>query len=161
MTKVAQLRYRVLNMKILILHGPNLNLLGERDKSIYGNETLDFINEKIKEHAQIKDFEVEIYQSNHEGELIDLIQKKRNSTIGMLMNPGGLSHSSIVLHDAILDYGKPCIEIHLSNPLKREEFRHALLTAKACYGLILGFGWRSYIVGLDALINTVSHQKVG
>ncbi len=148
-------------MTILVLHGPNLNFLGKRDKNIYGTETLDFINKKIKAHAQTKDFQVQIYQSNHEGELIDFIQREKDETIGMLINPGGFSHSSVSLHDAILDYGKPTIEIHISNPLKREKFRHSLLTAKACYGLISGFGWRSYIVGLDALINTVLDQKMG
>ena len=144
-------------MKILVLHGPNLNLLGEREKEHYGSKTLEEINTALHHCAREKKAELMVYQSNHEGELIDIIHKMRSVVSGILINPAGFSHTSIALHDALKIFKGPVVEVHLSQPLKREEFRSPLLTAQACSGLILGFGWRSYVFGLEALISEIGH----
>ena len=136
---------------ILLLHGPNLNMLGKREPSHYGTKTLKDINWAVMELA--KEYEAKIYarQSNHEGVLIDYIQKAKGYMQGILFNPGAYTHTSIALRDAILAVSLPVVEIHLSNIYEREEFRHKSLIAPVCLGQIGGFGWRSYLLGLEAL----------
>jgi 3-dehydroquinate dehydratase-2 len=139
-------------LKILIIHGPNLNLLGKREPKIYGITTLDDINKKIHEFAQKNDIETSIFQSNSEGEIIDLIHNNQTSS-GILINPGAYTHTSIAIADAIKSVDIPTVEVHLSNIHSREEFRRKSFIAQACIGQISGFGPYSYILGLEGIIN--------
>lgn len=139
-------------MKILILHGANLNLLGTREPEIYGSMSLDDINKKMIELGKELGAEVKCLQSNHEGALIDALQDARTWASGVVFNPGGYTHTSIALRDAISAIGIPVIEAHLSNVYAREEFRHASMISAVCKGKVVGFGWRSYELGLRGLI---------
>ncbi len=140
-------------MKILILHGPSLNLLGTREPEIYGRETLEDINARLRERAARDDIELRIVQSNHEGVLIDELHKARADQFdGVLINPGALTHYSYALRDAIAASALPTVEAHLSNVHRREEFRHRSVLAAVCVGQVIGFGWRSYLLGLEGLI---------
>lgn len=138
-------------MKILILHGPNLNLLGTREPEVYGSMTLDDINNKLIELGSELSTEITCLQSNHEGALIDALHDARTWADGVVFNPGGYTHTSISLRDAISAIQIPVVEVHLSNVYAREEFRHVSMISAVCKGKITGFGWRSYMLGLRAL----------
>lgn len=138
-------------MKILFLNGPNLNLLGTREPDKYGTQTLKDIEIFIKEEAKKHNIEVEFYQSNIEGELVNKIQEAKNIFDGIVMNPAAYTHTSVAIRDAILAVSIPTVEIHISNIHTREEFRKTSLTAPACVGQITGFGINSYKLGLIAI----------
>lgn len=140
-------------MKILILHGPNLNLLGTREPEVYGSLTLDDINEKMIALGKELGAEVTCLQSNHEGALIDALHDARIWAAGVVFNPGGYTHTSVSLRDAISAIQIPVIEVHLSNVYAREEFRHVSLVSAVCKGKVTGFGWRSYELGLRGLVD--------
>jgi 3-dehydroquinate dehydratase-2 len=137
--------------KVLVLHGPNLNLLGEREPQFYGSLTLEEINRRLIEAGRELNLEVSCFQSNHEGELIDALQAARRTADGVVFNPAGFTHTSVALRDAVAAISIPVVEVHLSNPAAREDFRHVSLLAGVCRGTIAGFGWRSYWLGLLAL----------
>lgn len=139
--------------KILVIHGPNLNMLAKREKKIYGKVSLGKINLELKNEAKRLGFDLEIKQSNIEGELVTFIQRaSKNGTCGILINPAAYTHTSVAIRDAILATKIPTVEVHLSNIYSREEFRHKSLTAPACVGQITGFGKDSYLLGLNALV---------
>lgn len=137
----------------LVLHGPNLNLLGEREPDVYGSMTIDDLNEILVEFGKQIEAEVQIHQSNHEGELIDLIQDARTWADGIVLNAGGYTHTSVAIRDAIAAIDLPVIEVHLSNIFAREEFRHNSVIAPVCQGSISGLGEQSYLLALLALEN--------
>ncbi len=140
-------------MKILVLNGPNINLTGLREKSVYGANTYEDLVAEIQQAADELEAEVRFVQSNHEGALIDAIQQAYfDGFDGIVFNPGGYTHTSVALHDAIASVPVPTIEVHMSNVHAREEFRHKSVTASACRGQIVGFGFYGYIMALRALI---------
>lgn len=139
-------------LKILVLHGPNLNLLGLREPGVYGSQTLEQINEGLREEAQGLKVELMIQQSNHEGLLVDAIHGARSECQGILINAGAYTHTSVALRDAIAGVQIPTVEVHLSNIYRREEFRHHSFIAPVSVGQISGFGAYSYYLGLRALV---------
>jgi len=142
-------------MKILILHGPNLNLLGTREPEVYGSMSLDDIDVKLIELGKELGAEIKCLQSNHEGALIDALHDARTWANGVVFNPGGYTHTSIALRDAISAIVIPVIEVHLSNVYAREEFRHVSMISAVCKGKVVGFGWRSYMLGVRALVDVL------
>lgn len=137
--------------KVLVLLGPNLDMVGIREKSVYGDETAESINAEIVGHAKKLGFACDIYQSNHEGDLIDRIHAARNVYSGVVINAGALTHYSYALRDAIASVRIPFVEVHMSNIYAREEFRHQSVIAPVCAGQISGFGKNSYFLALSAL----------
>jgi len=137
--------------KILVIHGPNLNLLGKRNPEVYGNMNLEKINEEIRIFSKNNDFEVKIFQSNEEGEIVDAIQKTEGFS-AIVINPGGYTHTSVAIRDAIEAVEIPAVEVHLSNIYAREDFRHLSMSAPVCEGQISGLGWYGYILALEYLI---------
>ena len=144
--------------KILVIHGPNLNLLGTREPEIYGKMTLKEINANLNKYAKNKKISLKIVQTNWEGKIIDLIQKARGKFDGIIINPAAYTHYSIAIYDTILAVGIPTVEVHLSNIYKREEFRRKSVITPACVGQICGFGWRSYILAIEALIEILEKK---
>lgn len=139
-------------MIIYVIHGPNLNFLGIREPDVYGDNTLEAINEKIEEFAIKHGHIVQFLQSNHEGEIIDKIQEAHHEEAdGIIINPGAFTHYSYAIHDALKGVKPPAIEVHLSNIHTREEFRKTSVTAPACVGQVSGFGAEGYILGMTAL----------
>ena len=137
--------------KIIILNGPNLNLLGERERSQYGSFTLEDIEKTCKDYAKINKIEISLFQSNIEGELIDQIQKARNNQDGLIINAGGYTHTSVAIHDALKILKIPIIELHISNIYNREDFRQKSLISKVANGIICGFGAEGYIMALESM----------
>jgi 3-dehydroquinate dehydratase-2 len=136
---------------ILVIHGPNLNLLGEREPEIYGNFTLDDINAKVAAKAASLGIAADFFQSNSEGDIVDAIGAARRKYDGIIINPAAYTHTSVALGDAISASGLPVVEVHLSNIYKREDFRRKSMTAASCVGQISGFGAASYVLAVEAL----------
>ena len=139
-------------MRVLVIHGPNLNLLGRRREELYGDKTLDEINSLLRKQAESLGIEVAIFQSNSEGALIDFIQAESPKAEGIIINPGALTHYGLSLRDALADTNLPLIEVHLSNIYAREEWRHKSVVAPIAKGQISGLGWRGYVIALQALV---------
>ena len=143
--------------EILILHGPNLNLLGIREPDTYGRITMEEIDQRMRALAAELDLQVRCSQSNSEGALIDALQDARTWASGVVFNPGGYTHTSVALRDAVAAIGLPVVEVHLTNTQARDDFRNRSIIAPVCLGSIAGFGWRSYALGLQLLADILSN----
>lgn len=145
--------------KILVINGPNLNLLGKRDTHLYGTMTLPQIEEALKTEGNKLGVEVVCFQSNSEGELIDFIQQSYTQAAGIIINPGALTHYSLALRDVLADVALPCVEVHISNIYAREEWRQKSVTAPVVTGQISGLGWRGYLLALQFLVSLLNEQR--
>lgn len=145
-------------IQILVLHGPNLNLLGLREPDVYGHMTLDELNDQLRNHAERLGVSLQIQQSNHEGALIDWIHEARTWASGIVINPGGFTHTSVALRDAIAGVALPTVECHLSNIHAREEFRHKSFVSAVCVGQLGGFGWFSYVLALEGVVHYIREK---
>lgn len=146
-------------MKILVLNGPNLNMVGIREPGIYGTLNIEEINRRITEYCKTIDVEVRFVQSNHEGALIDAIQDARLWSVGIVINPGGYTHTSVAIRDAIAGIEIPVVEVHISNVYAREEIRQKSMISAVCRGIISGFGWKSYLLGLQGLVEMIKDDQ--
>tara|TARA_Y100001978_G_C23633921_1_gene404846 strand:- start:602 stop:1042 length:441 start_codon:yes stop_codon:yes gene_type:complete len=142
---------------IYILNGPNLNLLGEREPEIYGSESIDDIQKLIEQYAKSKNTEIIFKQTNHEGELIEMIHDARKKSDGLIINPAGYTHTSVAIYDALLSLDIPIIEVHISNIYKREKFRHSSYVSMAANSVISGFGIDGYIFALESMIKNIKN----
>ena len=142
--------------KILIINGPNLNLLGNREKSKYGNDTLETVRKKCESHSKSIQVEIKFEQSNIEGEIVTIIQKAKGNFDGIIINAAGYTHTSVAILDALLAIKLPVIEVHITNIYNREEFRNKSLISKAAIGIICGFGVNGYIMALDSMKQTLN-----
>ncbi len=147
--------------KILVLHGPNLNLLGEREPEVYGAVTQKSIDETLQEISETENVSIKIFQSNSEGALVDAIQSARGEFDGILINPAAYTHTSVALRDVISAVGLPVVEVHLSNIYRREEFRHHSYIAPVAVGQVCGFGAYSYVLGLFGLLQEIDRKGAG
>jgi 3-dehydroquinate dehydratase-2 len=145
-------------MKILLVNGPNLNLLGQREPEVYGNVTLADIEARVRERAAALDADVLSFQSNHEGAIVDFLQEQASEADGLIVNPGALTHYGLSLRDAIAASGLPAIEVHISNIYGRETFRRRSVTAAVCRGMVAGLGWQGYLAALDALVQMLRKE---
>jgi len=148
-------------MKILIIHGPNLNLLGRREPGVYGHQTLSQINERLEEMAEKTGVELKIFQSNSEGEIVSFIGENADWADGIIINPAAYTHTSVAIRDAIAAVHLPAVEVHLSNVFKREEFRHHSYISPVATGIICGFGPEGYVLALEAIIREVNRLAEG
>jgi 3-dehydroquinate dehydratase-2 len=146
-------------LKVLLLNGPNLNLLGVREPEVYGSETLQDIVDEVRTFASKRNVELSDFQSNSEGDLVAAIHEARTTVDGIIMNPGAYTHTSIAIRDAISGVGLPVIETHLSNVHARESFRRQSMIAPVCVGVVAGFGRNSYFVALDGLLRYLGHES--
>ncbi len=145
--------------KIIILNGPNLNLLGEREKSQYGNSTLENIEKNCNEFALKNNIKLTLFQSNIEGELVNQIQKSRNEQDGLIINAGGYTHTSVAIHDALKILKIPIIELHITNIYNREDFRHKSLISSVVKGIVCGFGAEGYLISLQAMNKFIKNEN--
>jgi 3-dehydroquinate dehydratase-2 len=146
-------------IKILLIHGPNLNLLGEREPEVYGKITLAEINDRLTAAAKGRGAELRAVQSNSEGGIVDAVQEARTWAAGLLINPGAYTHYSLAIRDALAAVRLPAVEVHISNVFAREEFRHRSVIAPVCVGSVCGFGWRCYELGLTGLLDYLSAKN--
>ena len=146
-------------MRIAVIHGPNLRLLGQREPGVYGQKTLDEINSALKALAGELGVELEVFQSNHEGEILDYLEEVQSRVKGILINPAGLTHTSVSLRDGLAGIGLPVVEVHLSNPAAREPFRHRSFVSPVAAGTVAGFGENSYLFGLRGLLAHLLNPK--
>ena len=147
-------------MRIAVVHGPNLRLLGRREPRVYGSDTLEEINRELQEVAKDLGADLEFFQSNHEGEILDFLESIADRVQGILINPAGLTHTSVSLRDALAGIGIPAVEVHLSNPVSREEYRHVSFVAPVAVGTVAGFGKNSYLFGLRGLVARLQTSTV-
>ena len=145
-------------MRFAVIHGPNLRLLGRREPQVYGSSTLEDIDASLRSLAEELGVELEIFQSNHEGEILDFLEEIRDRVQGVLINPAGLTHTSVSLRDGLVGIGLPVVEVHLSNPVAREKFRHRSFVAPIALGTVAGFGENSYLLGLRGLRAQLANQ---
>jgi len=145
--------------KVAVIHGPNLNMLGLREPEIYGSTSLEMLNEDLRKKADKLGLEIEIMQSNHEGEIVDFLHDNYKELAGIIINPAGLTHTSVVLRDALASVRLPAVEVHISNIHRREDFRKKSYTAEAAVGQITGLGIKGYLLALDALFDLLRKEK--